>query len=174
MQLPRARTTDIITQPTGNELLVYNLSANKAFNLNETAAIVFNHCDGTHTINELKNKHKYTDDLIFLALDELKRNGLIDAEVENRFTGLSRREAVKRVGLGSMAALPIITSLIAPTATNAQSRNCIGSGQTRTIPINCDPSDGNCFVNTCASACCSGRIAGVSNNFNGTEQCSCQ
>lgn len=128
MNLPPTRTKDIIVQSTGNELLVYDLNTNKAFILNETAANVFNYCDGKHTFDEVKNKHQYTDDLIFLTLDELKRNDLIDGEVGNNFPKMTRREAAKRVGLATMIALPAISALTAPLAAHAQSANSNSSG----------------------------------------------
>lgn len=122
-KLPLTRNTDIVVQELGKELLIYNLKTHRCFNLNETSAIVYKSCDGVSSFAELKSKHKLTDDLIFLALDQLKEEGLVEND-NNRvspFNGVSRREAIRKAGLASMVAIPLITSLIAPSAVSAQS-----------------------------------------------------
>ena len=73
MNLPRSRRANIVKQPTGKELLVYDLVINKAFCLNETSAIVYQACDGKTTFAELKRKFQLTDEIIFLTLELLKK-----------------------------------------------------------------------------------------------------
>lgn len=121
--LPKSRSKNIIVQNLEEEVLIYDLSTNKAFCLNETSARVYNACDGETSVDELKSKYKFTDDLIYLSLDELKRAKLLDEKTDyvSSLAGISRREAVRRVGLATLIALPLISSLIAPTAANAQS-----------------------------------------------------
>ena len=121
MRLPKARTTELIEQEADNELLIYDLQINKAYTLNETSKIVFKACDGENSFDGLKEEHKYTDDLIFLALDELKKNNLLQTDYTSPFAGMSRREVIRKVGIASMIALPVIATLSAPTPAMAAS-----------------------------------------------------
>lgn len=122
MNLPRSRNTDVVVNELGDELLVYDLTIHKAYNLNRTSSIVYQACGDGLTFDELKKKHKFTDDLIYLALDELKENNLLEnTDYTSSLTNLSRREAIRKVGLASMIALPLISSLVAPKAVDAQS-----------------------------------------------------
>jgi hypothetical protein len=146
-KLPLARSNDVVVQQLGKEILVYDLLTHKAYNLNETCSVVYNACDGKTTFSDLKIKHKFTDDIIFLALDELKKDNLIEADslFVSPFVGMNRREVIRRVGLASMIALPVISSLVAPTAAMAQS----GGGA-------------NCTSCTADSQCTSGNCATIS------------
>lgn len=74
--LPKIRNENIIVQKLKNEVLIYEPATNQAFCLNETSAKVYNHCDGATSFDELKRRYKFTDDLIFLALDELRKENL--------------------------------------------------------------------------------------------------
>lgn len=51
----------LIVQEAGDELLIYDLQINKAYCLNQTAAMVFQDCGGKPDFNELKNKHRFTE-----------------------------------------------------------------------------------------------------------------
>ena len=122
-KLPIAKTDNLVIQNFENETLIYDLNANKAFCLNETSAIVYQACDGKTTFDELKNKTNFTDDLIHLTFSALQKQGFIEIPLDyvSPLAGMSRREAVKKVGLATVFALPIIASIVAPSATMAQS-----------------------------------------------------
>lgn len=127
--IPKARKNNLVVQDLDGETLIYDLTANRAVCLNETSALVWQNCDGVKTVADIgsvlsaKTNKKADEDLIWLALDQLKKENLIEnsAELEEKFAGVSRREVIKRVGLGTMIALPIVTGLVAPIAANAQS-----------------------------------------------------
>ena len=121
MKLPKARNTDIVVQEFGRELLVYDLKTNHAHQLNETSLIVFNACGGGQTLDDLKRRHKFTDDLIYFTLAELKRNNLLAEDYQAPFAGMSRREVIRKVGLATVIALPMIASIAAPKAIHAAS-----------------------------------------------------
>jgi hypothetical protein len=123
-KLPLARHRDVVVQELGEEILVYDLNIHKAFNLNETSSKVYNACDGKTTFEELKRRHEFTDDLIYLTLDQLKDENLIE-DYQAKFAGVSRREVIRKVGLATMIALPVIIGLTAPTAIQAAS--CAGT-----------------------------------------------
>jgi hypothetical protein len=130
---PITRRTGVVTQEAQNELLIYDLETNQAFCLNQTSALVYEMCDGTKSVTEIgrslrsKLKSEVSEEVVWLALDQLKKEKLIENsdEVPHHFTGMNRREVIKKVGLGSMVALPIVASLIAPKAIHAQSDVCV-------------------------------------------------
>lgn len=152
-QFPTARTNGLVVQDVPNEVLVYDLETNKAHCLNQTAAMVWRACDGKTSVPEIANivasqtGEKVSDDLVWLAIDQLQENSLVEAEVAARFAGQSRREALKRIGLASMIALPVIASLAAPTSVMASTSCACTEGNGTASP----PS---CFVGTCPTAFC--------------------
>lgn len=127
--LPKARTSEILIQELENELLIYDLRINKAFCLNETSRLVWQLCDGTNSVADIaglmsrKLKINVSEEFVWLALDGLKKDDLLEKadEFEIDFAGLNRREVIRRVGLASMVTLPIIASVVAPSALMAQS-----------------------------------------------------
>ena len=121
MKLPNARNNNIVVQELGKELLIYDLLTHKAYQLNETSMIVFNHCDGRTSFDQLRQRYKFTDELIYLTLDTLAKEKLLVGDYQSRFAGVSRRAALKKVGLACAAALPVIVALSAPTAASAAS-----------------------------------------------------
>ncbi|HRH41621.1 MAG TPA: PqqD family protein [Pyrinomonadaceae bacterium] len=130
-KLPIAKTDNLVIQNLENEIVIYDLTTNKAFCLNETSAIVFQACDGKTDFDQLKSKSNFTHDLIHLTLAELEKQKLIEFETDyvSPLAGMTRREAVRKVGLATMIALPVISSLVAPSAINAASGVCVASGQ---------------------------------------------
>lgn len=155
--LPLARITDLVVQNLETEVLIYDLKINKAFNLNETLRIIYEACDGKTTFTELKAKHNLTEDLIFLALDELDRENLLaqNQPYQSPLAGLSRREVIRKIGFASMIALPIISSVVAPSPAHAAS----GAGLFAACT---GPSD--CASNFCTQGpprCCVPGTAGI-------------
>ena len=158
MQLPLARNEGIVVQDLDidEEILVYDLVTHKAYCLNPTVSVVYRACGAKSSFEGLKRKHNFTDEIIFLALDELKRANLLegDGSYVSPFAGMSRREAIRRVGLASMIALPAISSLVVPTAAHAQSG--LNPDFTRcTTPGQC--ASGNCVATSflpVGSFCC--------------------
>jgi len=127
---PLSKKEDLVIQELPGELLIYNLSTDRAFCLNETSAFVWKQADGRKTVGEIKSLMEsefnaaVDEDLIWLALDQLGRDQLLDSLPEEKFVGISRREVVRRIGLSSLVALPVIASL----ATTVKAAVCPGSG----------------------------------------------
>jgi len=146
-----------LVQELESELLIYDLQTSKAFCLNETSAMVYQLCDGTKTIVEIsdlmsrKLKTIVSEDFVRLALNELKKDNLLENsdELKDFFAGMSRREMVKKVGFASVIALPIISSVIAPSAAMTQSVAKLAINAACTAPLECQ--SGNCLNNT---TCC--------------------
>ncbi len=126
---PLGKRNNVVVQELDGEVLIYDLTENKAFCLNETSALVWQACDGERNVSEIsrfvseKLNSPANEDLIWFALDQLKKEKLIANEevVTDYFAGLSRREVIKKVGLGTMIALPMVASMVAPLAVQAQS-----------------------------------------------------
>lgn len=149
-QNPTARKTGLVIQEVPEEVLVYDMNTNKAHCLNKTAALVWRSCDGSRTVSEIADHvgslagEKVTDDFVWLAIDQLNANDLLEKEIEADFKGLSRRDVIKRIGLTSMVALPVIASLVAPpTAMAASSCNCNNDLECQAAP------NLGCPVTTC-------------------------
>lgn len=129
--LPQSRQSDIVVQELVKETLIYDLKINKAFRFNETSALVWQLCDGQHSVEQISQglsrqlNFTVSDEFVWLALDQFKRNGLLENNnvFEINFNGLSRRQIIRKVGLASMIVLPTISSLVAPTSATAASIN---------------------------------------------------
>ncbi len=150
-QRPIARKSGLVVQEVPDEVLVYDLESNKAHCLNRSAALVWRSCDGKNSIPEITRLveeqagGKVTDDFVWLAIDQLSENNLLEKEVLVSFNGQSRREAIKKIGMASMVAVPIIASLVAPqSALAAVSCSCnTPPSCNATSNMNC-PSTTNC------------------------------
>lgn len=136
--LPKAVNKDMLVQELEKELLIYDLKKNKAYSLNETTAAVYKACDGQTDLEEFAAVSSFSSDLIFFTLDELKKKNLIaDDKSVSPFSGMTRREVIKRVGAGTAATLPVILMLTAPISTQAAS--CTPEGSTCTTAAECCP-----------------------------------
>lgn len=144
-KLPLARSRNIVVQLLDSEILIYDLKTAKAFNLNETSSFVYQACDGKTSVAKLQQKHNLTADVIFLALDELKKQNLLEENqrYDSPFSGMSRREAIRKIGLASSVALPVITFLIAPPAAAAVSA-CVCANPGNCLTQTSCPSTTNC------------------------------
>lgn len=179
---PKSRKENLVIQELEGEVLIYDLEKNKAFCLNETSALVWQSCDGSRTIADIKTtvgkqlNSQINEDVIWLALDQLSKENLVDKQtpLENKFKGLSRREVIKKVGFASVVALPLVTSLVAPMAANAQSGAVCAGACTCAITgmdaggtgMVCAPvNTGGCSTTIAGCTC---RANDNGNNFSGT------
>ena len=126
---PRIRRELIVKEVTG-ELLVYDELSTKAFCLNETAAGVWAMCDGKTTLAEMALRAQSTlgvaidEDLVALAISRFREDGLLEpGSVEPiAIADVSRADLLARVGRAGLAAtiaLPVVVSIVAPTAAKA-------------------------------------------------------
>jgi len=143
---PMARQNGLVVQEMPDEVLVYDLDTNKAHCLNQSAARVWRACDGQSTVADIVKEFdgKVTEDFVWLAIDQLSENGLLESQVAPRFAGQSRRQVLKTIGFASLVALPVISSLVAPQqALGAISCGCTQNSQcaTRTAcpAVTCNP-----------------------------------
>jgi hypothetical protein len=155
--LPLARTDGLLVEEVEDELLVYDQDHDSAHRLNRTAALVWRSCDGKHDIpalvavlSEELGDDLADEDLVRIALDNLAERGLVDGAPQRapEETRVSRRRFIRKVGTVGVAALalPVVTSLVAPSAASAQSP-CISS--------TCSSSSCTCTSCVCTSTLCS-------------------
>lgn len=140
---PSGRTNDILTQEIVGEVMLYDLTINKAYLLNPTSSLIWQLCDGTKSVGEITESiskeldSPVPEDLVWLALDQLNKVNLLETkDIKNvNFLGLSRREVIRKVGLTSMVALPLITSILVPNS--AEGASCIANNLFCAVPADC-------------------------------------
>ena len=141
--IPEARKEGLVVQELSGEVLVFDRARNKAHCLNSTAALVWGYCDGKMSVTQIaraiegKINAPVDEDVIWLGVEQLSKTHLLQerAALPGHKSGLSRREVMKRIGVAAAVALPVVTSIMAPTA--AQAANCIASGQPCTTGAQC-------------------------------------
>jgi hypothetical protein len=130
--VPAARKDGLVMRELGGEVLIYDLTRHKAFCLNQTAAMIWKRCNGRSTAADVAKSigkeigARVDEQVVWMALDRLEKSRLLDGKIIRSGALLSaskresRREALKKIGLTAAIALPAVTSIIAPTAANAQ------------------------------------------------------
>lgn len=146
--VPKARKDGLVIQELNGETLIYDTDTHRALCLNQTSALVWQNCDGVKTVADLSRilsvemKNSASEDVIWLALDQLQKENLIEnsLELETKFSGITRREAVRKVGMASLVALPVIAALSIPAFAQASvcGRTCTGNGQCGAPCPNCN------------------------------------
>ena len=147
---PLARKEGLVIQELPDEVLVYDLNSDRAHCLNQTAAFVWQHCDGRTTTGEIarslgkKVNASVDEKVVLFALDQLGRNHLMATPPvpPQLLAGLNRREMVRALGIAAAVAVPVVASIVAPTP--AQATTCVATG-------------GAC---TTGAQCCSGTCTG--------------
>src|SRR5687767_6741077 len=148
---PVSRVAEIVVMDVKEETLVYDLRVSKAHCLNHTAAFVWKSCDGRNTVPDicrlLEREYKVpvSEDFVWLALDQLRDSALLTDNFPSRAnsTSASRREMLKRVGIVSMIAAPIVASIVAPVSTFAGG-SCICMNPGNCLVQTTCPSTSNC------------------------------
>jgi hypothetical protein len=155
---PVARTESLIVKEVDGETLVYDLTTDKAHCLNDTAARVWKNCDGRKSVSEIsevlstESNTSVKDEVVWLALDQLEKFKLLEeAPARPAFlAGMTRRQAVTQLGIAAVA-LPMIISIVAPTAASAASG---ATGTCCLAPNDC--ASGQCDQDPKAGPFCNG------------------
>ena len=151
---PKARKDNVIAREFGDEVLIYDRSRDKALCLNRTAALVWKHCDGRTSIEQITSRlgdeingdleTPIDERLVWYAISQFKRDHLLEDKVEipkavlASVNGhLNRRQVIRALGMTAIVAVPLVTSIVAPTA--AQAATCIASGLACTSSLQCCP-----------------------------------
>jgi hypothetical protein len=149
--LPQARVADLVTRDLPDEVLVYDLKRHKAHCLNQTAALIWKYCDGSHTIKEIATlvekdmNAPVSEEVIWHGIDRLNKANLLLKRIPPP-VDVSRR---KLLGLAATLSLPMVVSIVAPTA--AQAATCGPPNNT----VNANGLGCPCMSNmACGSTCC--------------------
>ena len=130
---PQARSRGIVMEELADEVLVYDLGRDRAHCLNQTAANVWKLCDGKSSPAKIATQlggelePAAAEEVVWSALEQLSRAGLLEEKIKRPSPGLSRRDVIKRIAVAAAIGLPVVTSIVAPKASHAA--NCRPSGQ---------------------------------------------
>ena len=150
-QFPKARA-DCLSKKFNDEVLVYDPQRHVGHCLNSTAAAVLKLCNGKNSPSQialalLQRLPSTVDEaLVLLTLKELTgAHLLVEGELPAPF--LSRRGAIRRIGMATAVVLPLVTSVVAPTPAHAAS--CMHAGQPcgsngQCCSGNCNPNSHRC------------------------------
>src|SRR2546423_642133 len=150
-QTPFARKDGLVVRELPDEVLVYDLERDKAHCLNQTAALIWKHCDGQTSVRDMTQmletelKAPVDEKLVWFALDQLSKDNLLEERVTMPAaiiaSGMSRRQMMRALGVAALVAVPVVTSIVAPTP--AQAATCLPPGSP------CTPPGTNCCSLSC-------------------------
>lgn len=154
IQVPAARTVDLVTTESKDEALVYDLTAHHIHHLNATATKVWRLCDGERMVGEIAAESGLAEDAVKLALRTLEDAKLLDGPLKTTMRGAqSRRAFMKKAAIAGVS-VPAIVSITASSA--AANQSCNGSNAVACTVAN----DGACCkiarggFGTCTSGTC--------------------
>jgi hypothetical protein len=122
--MPKSLKSDqLVVEKLGAELMIYDQTRNRAFCLNQTAAFVWQHCDGKTKIDDLATKMAQTlgtpadEKIVLFALQNLAKDGLVENSEFFSLTPalMNRRELMHKIGVRAAVALPLVTALAVAT-----------------------------------------------------------
>ena len=131
LKYPKARANDLVVQEITDEVLIYDIISNEAHCLNKTAAFVWSRCSGDASIADIARSiekefgHPVDDNFVRLALSQLFDKNLVAGGELASAALPSRRELIKKIGLGTIVAIPVVASLVAPKNTLAAVSACV-------------------------------------------------
>ena len=130
MDGPLARRDGLVVKTVGDEVLVYDLERARAHSLDALAAAIWRQCDGRRPVAALAAAVRadtgppVTAAAVEYGLAALGRARLLAGE--RPVPGPTRRQVLARIG--TAAAIPLVLSITAPTAAQAQSQACLPTG----------------------------------------------
>jgi hypothetical protein len=132
---PRMREQRLVIDDLPDEVLVYDLDRHKAHCLNKTAAMVWRACDGHSSAAAISRRvtrdlrAPFSRDLVWLALRQLETLHLLEQSLSlpPQFLGMSRRQMIRNLGIAAAVAVPVVTSIVSPTP--SQAATCAGRGE---------------------------------------------
>jgi hypothetical protein len=164
---PRARSNDLLVQDAQNELVIYDTRTDKAYVLNPSAAAVWRACNGKRSVQEIAqylNQTTPTDEqAVYYALAQL--DDLLEQPTRNGFTGMSRRQFLKRAGVvATAAAIPVVVKIVAPKPAHAQSFTefccvCNNTPTSGALVLDCAVCNGLCATLGGVASCVEGGAA---------------
>jgi hypothetical protein len=154
-RMPRARQEGLIIEDLPGEVLVYDSERDRAHCLNQSAALIWRYCDGKTTVSAMAkrlerdlNTPNVGEKMVSYALEQLSKDHLLEESFvpAAMLGGLTRRQMVRTLGIAAVIAVPVVTSIVVPTAQAANS--CSPPGQPCGTSATC--CSGLCSGGTCA------------------------
>jgi hypothetical protein len=152
---PTARKNGLVVRKLKDEVLIYDVEAHQAHCLNLSAAEIWERCDGSQTVSDLSStftldgnvSEHQREQMVWVALDQLEKANLLNKPVPKPeiILGMSRRQLMKTAGIAALIAIPIVSTILAPTA--AQASTCLASGQGCGVSAQC--CSGLCSAGVC-------------------------
>jgi len=152
---PRARKERLIVHRLPDELLIYDLDRDRAHCLNETAAFVWQRCDGRKSLPEIaqalrqRTNTEVDEKIVWLAIEQLNRNHLLEVapSLPSAIGHMNRREVIRALGITAAVTIPVVASIVAPTP--AQAASCLPNASACTDNTQCctgfcNPTTGSC------------------------------
>ena len=159
-QFPKSRKEKLVVRGFKDEILIYDKVRHKAHCLNGTAALVWKLCDGRTSVaeigrrlsDELEGEGAADERLVWYALKQFNRDHLLEERLDfpadfvaSMNGGFNRRQMIRALGLTAVVALPLVTSMVAPTP--AQAATCFHANSPCTTNVQC--CSGSCVSNAC-------------------------
>ena len=145
--VPQARNERLVVQQMGDETVIYDEQRNHIHRLNQTAALIWRHCDGRRTAADLARVAQdelgspMTEEMVWLALDRLEKGHLLQDKLvrPDKEGQVTRRQMLRKAALvgGATLLLPVVQSMAAPTPAMAISIGCATRGQTTQVGRPC-------------------------------------
>lgn len=129
-QFPMARKDGLLVEELPDEILVYDLDRKKAHCLNQTAALIWQHCDGQRSVGEiaLALSHHLNapidDEVVWYGLKHLNKTRLLEEDIvqPSELPNATRRDLIRKIGLA--VSVPLVISVLAPAA--SANNSCVG------------------------------------------------
>jgi coenzyme PQQ synthesis protein D (PqqD) len=140
-QRPLARSEGLVVEAVGDEVLVYDLGSDEAHSLDAAAASIWRACDGAGTVSGISARVGLSEAAVESTVERLAGLDLLAAG-SFESSQHSRRAVLRRglvVGAAGIAAVPVIRSIVAPTAAQAGSPGCAGLNQSCVSATCCSP-----------------------------------
>jgi hypothetical protein len=154
VSFPQARHTELLVQPLGDEVVIYDRQRNRAHRLNRSAALLWRACDGQTSVSllatHLEREAGLPADqaLVRHALGRMHRARLLERAdnaswLPDRPRDEGRRATLKRIAMTGalVVAAPVVTTMIAPTSAMAQSlvqgTGCCADSCSSSSPCKC-------------------------------------
>jgi hypothetical protein len=135
-----AKARDCISCEFQDEVLICDSEPSVVHCLNPTAAAVWRLCDGNRSAGQIATELSrqfsapVQEGIVLLALRQLADAQLV-VEPQERVESTSRRVAIRKIAKVAAIALPLVTSILAPTPASAAS--CLANGQRCTSNAQC-------------------------------------
>ena len=150
---PRRRSA--IVRHLAEECLIIDTETNHAHCVNDSAARIWQLCDGKTTVASMTARlnqefeSSVDEAFVWMALKKLLRAGLLprNTAFPNEVVLMTRRKALQKVGGAAALALPFVSSILIPTA--AQAASCLHNGRQCV-------SNSQCCSGICKNLRCSG------------------